>query len=78
MRCAGSQRTERPRESVSVVLGQRTEWSKVGSSPVRAPPVAAAAKMTFYAKIAVISTRKSSHKTSVITFIYVIHNKVIT
>ena len=44
---------------------------------MRAPPVAAAAKMRFDAKIAVISTGYSSHKTSIKTFIYVIHNEVI-
>ena len=49
----------------------------IGSSAVRAPPVAAAAKMRFDAKIAVISTGYSSHKTSIKTFIYVIHNEVI-
>ena len=38
----------------------------VGSSAVRAPPVAAAAKMRFDAKIAVISTGYSSHKSYVI------------
>ena len=49
----------------------------LGSSAVRAPPVAAAAKMRFDAKIVVISTGYSSHKTSIKTFIYVIHNEVI-
>ena len=57
----------------------RRVWKRlsVGSSAVRAPPVAAAAKMRFDAKIAVISTGYSSHKTSIKTFIYVIHNEVI-
>ena len=48
----------------------------VGSSAVRAPPVAAAAKMRFDAS-SVISMGYSSHKTSIKTFIYVIHNEVI-
>ena len=50
---------------------------RLGSSAVRAPLVAAAVKMRFDAKIAVISTGYSSHKTSIKTFIYVIHNEVI-
>ena len=50
-----------------------TRLLEIGSSAVRAPPVAAAAKMRFDAKIAVISTGLSSHKTSIKTFIYVIY-----
>ena len=61
----------------SVVVEITPNQPLVGSSAVRAPPVAAAAKMRFDAKIAVISTGYSSHKTSIKTCIYVIHNEVI-
>ena len=73
---------EKPHSSIQKPILETVDYFdgnlvRVGSSAVRAPPVAAAAKMRFDAKIAVISTGYSSHKTSNKTFIYVIHNEVI-